>query len=143
MKSLIVTLAALLWLLPLETDAQSRTGQPMRLGVSAPQQPAATATDAAVPRGPILRILERRRMGLTVKNIVRVLQDMKADGRIADYTSIDDGRAVVEVSSLAVAVASQLAEENPADWSDIDWDAILIFLERLIELILKFLPLFL
>jgi len=143
MKSLILTLAALLWLLPMQVDAQSRTGPPIRLRAAVAQQPIAAA-DTAAPRGPILRILERRRMGLTFRNVVRVLQEMKADGRLTEYSYVDDdGRTIVDVSSLAVGVAGQLSDEKPGDWSDIDWDAVLAFLEKLIELILKFLPLFL
>jgi len=139
MKSLL-TLTALLWLLPMQADAQSRTGQPMRLGVSSPQQPAATAADAVAPRGPILRILERRRMGLTARNVVRVLQAMKADGRLADYTYVEDGQTVIDVSSLAVAVAGQLASERPEAWQDIDWDLVLEWIERIIALLIQYLP---
>lgn len=155
MKFYVLTITTvLLCLAPLTVAAQSRTGQPIPLAgqqsspplaVLAASQPAtSTAAAATAPRGPILRILKRRRIGLTFRNVVRVLQEMKADGRLADYAYVDeDGRTVVDVSSLAVGVASQLADEKPGDWSDIDWDAILAFLERLIELILKFLPLFL
>ena len=49
------------------------------------------------------------------------------------------------MSGLAVQVAHVLSADNPA-WAppgEIDWDAVLEFLEKLIELLLKVLPLFL
>ena len=93
------------------------------------------------PQAGRLRLLERRRMGLTAKNVIRVLQEMKASGELAQYSQLGaDGVKEIDVSNLAAAVAGQLASERPADWSDIDWDQVLIWIEKILELLIKFLP---
>ena len=93
------------------------------------------------PQAGRLRILERRRMGLTVPNIVRVLRDMKASGELADFVDeSEDGVKSIDISNLAVVVAGKLAAEKPADWSDIDWESVLQFLERVLQLLIEYLP---
>lgn len=88
-----------------------------------------------------LRILERRRMGLTVKNVVRVLQDMKATGQLDQYVESGEGGVKeIDISGLGAAVAEKLASEKPQAWQDIDWDKVLEWLEKILELLIKYLP---
>lgn len=103
------------------------------------------AITAAEPVGGLgIRILQRRKLGLTVGNVTRVLRDMKSAGELGQYAAADDsGQVSVDCSSLAVAVAGHLAAERPEAWQDIDWDEVLLFLERLLELLIKYLPLIL
>lgn len=84
-----------------------------------------------------LGVIQRRRMGLTVKNILAELKSMKDEGKLAAYAS-EEG---VDVANLSATIAGRLAEKRPADWQDIDWDAVLAFIEKLLELLIKFLPL--
>jgi len=136
---------------PVAAQAQSHTGQPIVLAppaaLSAAPAVAVVAATSENPKGPILRFLQRRKLGLTVVNITRVLKEMKEDGTLANYQRPGaDGTVEVDVSSLAVAVINRIAAEDPGawiDWENIDWDAIIAFVEKIIELILKFLPLFL
>jgi len=141
--------AALILGLPVTAQAQSHTGQPI---VLAPAAPTATIVSVVAdpptePRGLVVKILQRRKLGLTVQNITQVLRDLKAEGALGEYQyTASDGTVEVDVSSLAVAVIDRIRTENPEgwiDWENIDWDAIIAFVERIIELILKFLPLFL
>lgn len=94
---------------------------------------------ARLRRGPTLR--ERQAMGVTLVNVTRIARDLKSRGEIEGETA----------GSLAPVVLGVLVDENPEtfspnckaiDWAAIDWDKILEFIERLLELILKFLPLF-
>lgn len=148
---LIVLLAAAALLGPaVDAQAQSHTGQPIVLAAppaAQPTSPAVAATTAENPKGPIMKILQRRKLGLTVRKITQVLRDMKEEGSLAEFKYVTgDGAIEVDVSSLAVAVIDRIRTENPEgwiDWENIDWDAIIAFVERIIELILKFLPLFL
>lgn len=79
---------------------------------------------------------ERKKMGATFWNVRRILKDLKADGELASDHGVN-----------AISVLDRLAVENEAVFASVgegrDWDSFLEFLERLIELILKFLPLFL
>jgi hypothetical protein len=88
-----------------------------------------------------LRFIKRRKMGLTVGNVVRVLQEMKTNSELAQYVAMgQDGEQSLDVSNLAIGVASKLATDKPGDWQDIDWDAVLEWIEKLLELLVKFLP---
>ena len=89
-------------------------------------------------------MLNRRHLGLTVRNVVRTLEAMKADGSLAGYVrQTERGDRVLDTSALAVAVADRIAGENPKAWADVDWEAVLAFLERLLELLAKWLPIIL
>lgn len=152
MKSLLLIVAVLV-AMATEATAQSKTGQPIPMTatnnpVTVTNNLAVTVTTATTaPTGPIMRRLDRRRLGLTPRNIIRTLQAMKAEGVLDDFKIVTgDGQLAVDVSSLAVVVVDRIRSEKPdawIDWENIDWDAIIAFVERIIELILKFLPLFL
>jgi hypothetical protein len=94
------------------------------------------------PASARLRVLERRRMGLTARNVIRVLRQMKEDGKLAQFVnaSAADGVKEIDISNLSIAIAGELASENPGDWSDVDWDAIIDFIERLLALLIEYLP---
>jgi len=78
---------------------------------------------------------QRRKLGVTFRNIRRVASDLKKAGELSNDPAI-----------ASAQVLRVLTEENPkefqAEAASIDWDALLDFIERLLELILKFLPLF-
>lgn len=146
MRKLSIAVVACLFLwgaLAFAAFSQTTVGPPIK--AAGPVNPAAQA--AAEPTaGPVLRIIQRRKLGLTTANVCRVLRDMKASGELEQFKSTgEDGKAAIDCSSLAVAVADRLASESPQAWAEgeIDWDAIIKFLEQLLELILKYLPLIL
>ncbi len=86
--------------------------------------------------------INRRKMGLTVGNVIRVLRELKDEGRLCDYGERGpNGTLNVDVSGLAVAIADKLAGENPKGWEDIDWDLVLTYIEWLLELLIKYVPL--
>lgn len=82
-----------------------------------------------------LTFRQRREMGLTLVNLIRVTRQLAADGVINKDTPQDEVRD---------AVLSKLAEENPVACADptLDWDAILAFLEKLLPFILQIIALF-
>ena len=74
---------------------------------------------------------ERRRAGVTYLNILRIVRGMSQEER------------ELPNETLALVVSSQLVAEKPEGFfEDIDWDRLLEFIEKLVELILKLLPLF-
>jgi hypothetical protein len=82
-----------------------------------------------------LTFRQRREMGLTVINVIRVTRQLASDGTISKDTPQDE---VID------AVINQLVFENPKAAADptIDWEAIAAFLERIMPLILTILSLF-
>ncbi len=86
-----------------------------------------------------LKWRERRAMGLTIKNVRRILKEMDAQGELEGKDS----------SVLAVEVLTQLVEEKPqafqelraGDWEDF-FDMVLAWLEKLIPLIILLINLF-
>ena len=84
-----------------------------------------------------LSLRERRAMGLTLRNVRRTARELAAAGEITREMS----RA-----EIAAIVADRIAGENPRAFdglTEIEWDAVLAFIERLLELLIKFLPYFL
>lgn len=80
-----------------------------------------------------LGIRERRAMGLTFGNLLRIVRDMKADGQLAGK---DD-------SLIAAEVLGRLVQDNAPAFRDpgIDWDALIAFIEKLLPLILMIIEL--
>jgi len=87
-----------------------------------------------------LGFFKRRKLGITFRNVARILIEKQKAGRL-------EGK---DVSVLAVEVADQLVDENPAAFraevSQRDWasffEALIAFLEKIIPLILKLIALF-
>lgn len=80
-----------------------------------------------------LGLIERRKMGLTFRNVRRVLAEMNDAGEL-------DGRDTAVVAAL---VLEQLSVEKPMAFAGLDedfWERLLAFLEAIIPIILKFLP---
>ena len=77
---------------------------------------------------------QRRKLGLTVRNVIRVTREMKKAGDL-------EGVSQAELSAM---ILNQLMTENPKVYADpsLDWDALLDFIERLIPIILKIMSLF-
>ena len=94
--------------------------------------PAPATEPAGAPVG--LTIKQRRELGLTLNNLIRVTKQLKRDKKLEGLTH----------DQIAVVVAEQLVVENPKAAADatIDWDAIIAFIERLIPLIMKIIALF-
>lgn len=92
----------------------------------------AALKDVTLRKGPTWR--QRRAMGITFRNIRRVLAEKKAAGEL-------EGK---DAATLSVEVANQLAGENPKAFADpsIDFDALLDFIERLIAFILRIMAIF-
>ncbi len=76
----------------------------------------------------MMTLRKRRQLGLTIGNIVGIL-------RSKDRSDLDG-----PLDMLAIDVLAELVKANPQGWDDIDWDRVLEFIEKLIELILKILP---
>jgi hypothetical protein len=78
-----------------------------------------------------MNLRERRKAGVTFLNIRRILKNMSEEER----------QQSPEI--LSVVVLNQLVVEKPQGFfEDLDWDKLLEFIEKLIELILRVLPLF-
>ena len=78
---------------------------------------------------------ERKRMGVTWWNVVRILRDMKAANELSPDNSLN-----------ALTVMERLAADRPEAFvfaeAERDWDSFLEFLEKLIALLMKILPFF-
>lgn len=146
MKRTIYTLAATLLLILSATPANApavAAENPTQWGNSS-QGPSATVapTDSVQPQLRPVKLREgltrrqRRDMGLTFGNVRRVLSELQAD----ESACFDD----CCIEELAVMVAERVVTENPAAFQDpqLDWDAILAFIERLIPLIMTIISLF-
>ena len=123
-----------------ETPSSAVRLQPVAVPGQLGARPALRTTAETPQVGPILRILQRRRMGATLRNVKRIIDEMRADGSLDKYVSInEDGREVVNVSALAVEIVGKLAVANPGDWwEDIDWEALIELIIQLIMLIFTF-----
>ena len=79
-----------------------------------------------------MNLRERRKLGLTFVGVLRALKGKtREELQGADPTE------------LALEVLGTLVGENPEGWADIDWDRALEILVKFLEVILKYLPLFL
>jgi len=80
---------------------------------------------------------QRREMGLTFRNVRTVLAGLQESGEITEDMT---------TSEVSLIIASYLLDANPHAFQDLegdrDWDSFLAFLERLIELLMKFMVLF-
>lgn len=76
---------------------------------------------------------QRRDMGLTLPNCIRVAKKLKKSGKLSDDPDVASGQ-----------IAAELAGENPKAFGDpgVDWDAILAFIEALLPLILQIISMF-
>jgi hypothetical protein len=77
---------------------------------------------------------ERRKMGLTLRNVMRVTKELGKAGEL-------EGVSQSEVSAM---VLDKIMGENPRAFNDpsIDFDALLDFIERLIPLIMRLIEMF-
>jgi len=86
--------------------------------------------EAAAEDGGLTR-RQRKKLGITFRNIRRVAKELKANGELSDNTALASAE-VLEV----------LTNENPKGFKDeaaaIDWDALLAFIEKLMAIIMKF-----
>lgn len=89
--------------------------------------------------GPIAKILQRRKLGATMRNIRKIVDEMKADGTYDEFVRLDEnGQTIVDVSAMSVEVAGRLRVQNPGGfWDEIDWEALFAFIERLLTLIIQ------
>jgi hypothetical protein len=104
-----------------------------------------TETDGPVVTGRTIELRrgvarrQRRDMGLTLGNVRSILLDMGSAGML-------DGRTC---EAVAADVLEQLQSQNQSAFleaagnTDFDWDAFMEFLERLIEILMVLLPIFL
>jgi len=141
--SLVLYSAAIGSVAALVGAASDASAQAVTLHGAAP----AVSDNAETPAvgAPRLRWIERRRLGLTVKNVRKALEELKAEGKLSAYVeTTEDGAREIQVSSLAVAVADKLAAERPAEWGEnIDWDQVLAWIEQILELLIKYIPIIL
>ena len=139
MKSILLLLAGVLCL-PAIVSGQTTVGP----AITAQGLAKAATAPAADPTRPMIGVLKRQRLGLTVRNVIKTLEAMKADGSLAEYVrETDNGQRVLDTNALAVALADRIASDNPEGWQDIDWEAVLLWLEKILELLAKYLPIFL
>lgn len=81
-----------------------------------------------------ISLRERRRLGLTLPNMVRVAKQLKDEGRLTAETSRAEAAALIFMS-----IVPKEEVKLHADW---DWQAILDFIEALIPLILLLIEIF-
>jgi len=97
------------------------------------QAPApAPEADQAEPAGR-LGFLERRKLGLTFRAVLKTAKELKADGQL-DTENPD---------IAAAQVTAKILGENPQAFekAGVDWEAILAFIEAIVPLILQFMAL--
>jgi len=83
-----------------------------------------------------LNFLDRRRLGLTPIGVILATRRLAKDGVINSSTQQDE---------LLEAIATEIMLQNAAAWAEapeIDWDAIIAFLEKLIPIIAAIIALF-
>ncbi len=122
-----------------DSNAQVTWGGPSAAEVADDgPQPTPAVTKAVGRKGLTLR--QRREIGLTFKNIKRILEE-----KVLPAAYEETNGEGTDVSTLALMVAGELVEENPQAFShdpSLDWDMILEFIEKLIPLILRIIALF-
>jgi hypothetical protein len=122
-----------------ETGVKTFGQGAMEISASAVAAPTAAAEK---PEGR-LGILERRKLGLTPRNLMPIVRKALAEGRISAESP----------DVAAVVVLGDLQKQNPKAWSDevsswssevreVNWDNILAFLEKLIPLLIQLISLF-
>jgi hypothetical protein len=115
-----------------ESWAPAPADKPVEVAVAVADpadSPAAAPSDELFASGG-LTLREARKMGLTIGNVARIAKQLKKDGTI---------EAGMGSADAAIAVLSKLQEENPKDFAGdgFDLDAILAFIEKLLDLIAK------
>jgi len=109
---------------PITIPAQITTGAETIL-IGDGEEKKAESSDAGLTRR------QRRKLGLTFRNIRKVAKELNAAGELSP------DRTVASAQVLAV-----LTEENPRAFEEeaaaIDWDSLLDFIERLMSIIMKF-----
>jgi len=82
---------------------------------------------------------DQKRLGIRFFQVIRSLRQLKKEGEI------EKGMSAADIS--LVLIASKMEEpEYASEWQAVgapDWDAIFEFIEKLVELIMKLLPMFL
>ena len=76
---------------------------------------------------------QRKEMGVTFRNIRRVMADMQQAGELEGLSSAE----------ISAEVLNRLIGDNPQAFGDpsVDWDALLEFIEKLIEIIMRLISL--
>jgi hypothetical protein len=126
--------------LPAIAQDQVRLAEPAPAATATPDAGPAAATEnlaGALEKVQARRGIswkQRRALGLTFRNVRKTLSALNADGDLEG----------VAASELPVMVLDRLVDDNPRAYAtaELDWDAILNFLERLIPLILRLIELF-
>lgn len=90
--------------------------------------------------GLLLDARQRRKLGLTERNVRPMLMSMEANG---DFAGRGLTNLLADSASIALSVLKQLKADNPqafcdADAKEIDWDRLFELLEKLIEMLLPF-----
>lgn len=85
-------------------------------------------------------IRARRKLGITFRNIRRTMLAMKA----ADADALAEVPAVIaaEVLGRLIAEHPEAFRDPGIDWENIDWDAIMAFIEWVVQLVLTIIALF-
>jgi len=85
-------------------------------------------------------LIARRKLGITYRNIKRVMLEMEA----ADKDALGEPAAIIAATVLnrLVSENESVLKEPGIDWGNIDWDAILTFIEEIVELVLRIIALF-
>jgi hypothetical protein len=83
-----------------------------------------------------LTIRERRKLGLTFRNVLRVTRELQDEGVLDKH----------DKAGTAAQILERLTHEDPQAYQevkgDFDWDAFLEFLEKLLPIILMFMEAF-
>jgi len=141
-RMMLLALVAPLCFLGAPAVAQEATWEPVEVEVGADGTAELTVeaevgelTGAEkVAKRPGLSWRQRRAMGITPRNMIRVVREMEKDGSLES----------VDQAELSAMVLDRLMTENPKAFADpsLDWDAILSFIEALLPVILKIIALF-
>ena len=133
-----MVLALLCLLFPINTEAQAPTPAPVAAAWNQPQ-PAPTPVPAPELQSMKFReglsLRQRKEMGATFFNLMRITAKLQASGEItAEMTNAE----------ASACVLNELLKDNPAAFQDpeIDWDALLAFIEKLMTMIMTWIQMF-
>ncbi len=138
--SMIVLTAVALYCLPIAFAGDAPAAKPAvtktwTAGVVPPSSPAppVAAPDPEKKAGR-LGIIERRKLGLTIGNILPIAKRLEAEGKI-DKDNPEES---------ATLIYQELVKQNPRAFADpqLDLDGILAFIEKLMPLIMQLIAIF-
>ena len=80
-----------------------------------------------------LGLIQRRKLGLTLANVLQTAAKLKKDGKLSDDEDVATGQ-----------IAAAMALKNPSAYAEaaLDWEKILAWIEKILPIILQLISIF-